>query len=86
MVGKISRTIFPTLILFCFLIIIYKHNNRHCNDNHIADYGEDIGDIAEREKSERRGENNLAVVVDGNLTRGSVGIRGGNRKLTARGG
>ena len=56
-------------------LVIYKHPHSRAADENIAYNAQDIRHITEDEKSERRGEEHLRVVIDRYLLRRCADIR-----------
>ena len=66
-------------------LVIYEHPHSRATDKDIAYNAQDIRHIAEDEKSERRGEEHLRVVIDRNLLRRRADIRPSYSYLTDAG-
>ena len=60
-----------------------EHNNRHSDNNYITDNAQKIGNLPEHEKAERGGKDNLRIIIDRNIARGSINIRRRDCELTA---
>ena len=60
-----------------------EHPDCHAGNDAVADYAPEIGNLAEEDKSESRGKDNLRIVIDLNFPRGRVGISGCDGELPA---
>ncbi len=68
-----------------FPVVVYEHPNRHGNNDKIPHKRPQIRDIAEHEESHNSGENDLGIIINGNLPAGCMRIRCRDRKLAAGG-
>ena len=66
-------------------VVVYEHPNRHGYDDKIPHKRPYIRDIAEHEESHNCGENDLGIIINGNLPAGRMRIRSRDRKLAAGG-
>ena len=62
-----------------------KIENGHAADDAVAKNAEPIGDVAEDEKTQNGGKDDLRIVVDGNFAGRSVFVGPGDGKLAACG-
>ena len=66
-------------------VVVQEVQNSHTADDEVAQEAEYIGDIAEDEKADDGGENDLRVVIDRDFPGGGVAVSAGDSKLTAGG-
>ena len=66
------------------VIVIPEGEHAHADDEDIAQEAEPVGTVAEEEEAQDGGEDDLGVVVDGQLPGGSTAIGGGDAELPSR--